>query len=129
MIEAKHKCPWPGCTRGVGDRFWGCIEHWTLIPVYLKNGLRLAENSGLESELIHAKASIQRWIVEDYKPDERGAQQMMINADPGTSFASGVTIDGRVFLLWPERGEYITLSKEESAVAVRAIRAMLAVTA
>ena len=32
-----HKCGWPGCENVVAGRLWGCREHWTLVPVELRD--------------------------------------------------------------------------------------------
>lgn len=123
-----HSCPWPTCSRRIDDRFWGCIEHWNAIPGGLRTGLRKAEGTGDEADLIAAKAEIAKWIDENgSQADQQRAMQISVSSGSDIDFAAGITNDGRVFMLWPRRGEFSTLTKDESAIVLRAVRAMLAV--
>lgn len=125
-----HACQWPNCPRRIDDRHWGCIEHWNLVPQLMRTGLRKAELDGDELDIKLAKAEIARWISErDSAEDHAQAIQIAAASSSDVDFAAGITSDGRVFMLWPRRGEFSTLTKDESAIVVKAIRAMLAAPA
>lgn len=37
-----HLCRWPGCTRQISPRRWGCAQHWHNLPPDLQNRLARA---------------------------------------------------------------------------------------
>lgn len=121
-----HNCPWPNCSRRISDQHWGCIEHWNLVPQLLRTALRKAEAANTEDDITAARAEIAKWIDENRCEAAQQPQAMQIAASAGeVDFAAGITGDGRVFMIWPRRGEFSTLTKDESAIVVKAIRAML----
>lgn len=34
---SRHNCHWPGCTRAVPPRMWGCKPHWFALPKHLRD--------------------------------------------------------------------------------------------
>lgn len=124
---SRHQCPWPKCARPVPDLHWGCIEHWNKVPITLRDLFRRTYDRGAgwnhqSTECDEARARIQQWIDEHTALPEPAS--IAARADDA-QFAAGVTTEGRVFMLWPLSGEYLTLTKEESTLLVRAVRAML----
>jgi hypothetical protein len=127
---AFHPCPWPSCGRRISQLHWGCIEHWNALPNNLRIELRKAESRRDPDDTTAAKAAIAKWIDENgNQADQQRAINLCVSAGNDVDFAAGVTDDGRVFMIWPRRGEFSTLTKDESALLVKAIRAMLPVTA
>jgi len=44
--SAVHCCAWPGCTRAVPVRLWGCKEHWYMLPRELRERILAAHRPG-----------------------------------------------------------------------------------
>lgn len=60
-----HHCNWPGCTQQVPDRWWGCIEHWHLLPLHLRKLWRLEYRQGEPTlRLRQVMLWIQEWIAQ-----------------------------------------------------------------
>lgn len=122
-----HHCPWPGCVRRIPTRVWGCIEPWNRVPYALRVRMRKAMAADDSVEVNAIRAEISRWVEENSEePPEQ--VRVQLSAAEQIGFAAGITDDGRVFMIWPARGEFSTLTREESAILVKAVRAMLTTT-
>lgn len=92
------------------------MAHWQSLPEALRTRYwRASGSSGFEIDEIDA--AIKEWITTD-----REIMKLALEAE--LAFAAGITDRGQVFLLWTKDLKYLTLTKEESAVVVKAIRAM-----
>lgn len=128
MLDSqKHPCNWPNCEKMVHRKFWGCPHHSHTLPPYLLakwwKTINLFERQQTD-EHIEAGQRIQEWIKGNPDADKNRTSMPPLELFAENDFAAGLTDDGRVFLLWPSRLEYITLTKPETAVAIKAIRAM-----
>lgn len=121
-----HICPWPTCTRVVPDPHWGCIEHWGYIPTRLQIDWRVNVKPGADVQSTAGElaiAQISDWVAQN-AGDINGGVGFTLRKSDQSDFCAGLTVEGKLFLLWPNRGEFFTLTREESVVVVRAIRAM-----
>lgn len=44
----KHTCHWPGCTKEVPPKLWGCAPHWFRLPVFLRDAIWRHYRAGQE---------------------------------------------------------------------------------
>ena len=35
-MMAEHLCHWPGCSRKVPPKMWGCKQHWFTLPASIR---------------------------------------------------------------------------------------------
>ncbi|MCG7403049.1 hypothetical protein [Caballeronia zhejiangensis] len=65
-----HDCPWPGCTRQVSTRNWGCSEHWYMLPATIRSWIGRAYRYGIDHDChptrryVTAHHAALRWIAE-----------------------------------------------------------------
>jgi hypothetical protein len=64
-----HTCHWPGCNIQVPRAYWGCREHWMMLPKMIRDRIWEAYQPGQETgqELvseayIDAASAAQAWI-------------------------------------------------------------------
>lgn len=123
-----HRCRWPDCPRITSDNFWGCHEHWSMVPVnvrfkYTRITLRGRPDSEQSTECLSELAKIDDWVRENR--DGIALQTAALKSDK-PAFVCGCTSDGLLMLLWPQKGEYITVTKEEARTVARAMRGLFA---
>ncbi len=71
-----HVCLWPGCTRRVLVKHWGCVAHWAMLPHNLRDliwthyepGQGLAEGAFCEPSeaYLEAMQTVRDWIRAHY---------------------------------------------------------------
>jgi hypothetical protein len=67
---AKHTCHWPGCTKVVAPKFWGCTDHWYRLPAALRKRIWQTYRPGQEIDkkpsqaYVNAARAVQDWIAE-----------------------------------------------------------------
>lgn len=67
-----HCCHWPGCTKRVKPAFWGCFEHWHMLPKRIRNKIWNTYRPGQEEdgdpsrEYILAAEDAQEWILKHH---------------------------------------------------------------
>jgi len=54
----QHACGWPGCTREVGPKHWGCVQHFMRLPQPRRDQTWAAFRAGDAAAL----AETQEWI-------------------------------------------------------------------
>lgn len=65
-----HICHWPGCTREVTPKMWGCKPHWFALPKELRDQIWESYVPGQEirkdpsPEYIVAAKRVQEWITQ-----------------------------------------------------------------
>lgn len=65
---SKHLCHWPGCTREVPPKLWGCKAHWFQLPGALRGRIWATYVPGQEinktpsPEYVAAAKAVQDWI-------------------------------------------------------------------
>ena len=65
-----HHCHWPGCTKEVPPKLWGCKEHWLKLPKHFRDLVWLHYVPGQEKRKDPSRAycelalEIQKWIRE-----------------------------------------------------------------
>jgi len=63
-----HRCHWPGCTKAVPPRMWGCSPHWFSLPKHLRDLIWATYRPGQEIDkrpspaYIDAATKVQEWI-------------------------------------------------------------------
>lgn len=63
-----HRCHWPDCQTVVHPSFWGCIEHWCMLPKPIRRKIWTAYRAGQEirkdpsAEYIAATREAREWI-------------------------------------------------------------------
>ena len=63
-----HTCHWPGCSREVPPKMWGCAKHWFKLPLHLRNEIWRTYRPGQEitktpaDDYIMAARAVQDWI-------------------------------------------------------------------
>lgn len=63
-----HGCHWPGCPKRCKPAYWGCIEHWRLLPSDIRNEIWRTYAAGQEETMtpsrdyLAAADRAQRWI-------------------------------------------------------------------
>jgi hypothetical protein len=66
----QHTCHWPGCTKIVPPKMWGCKAHWFRLPWRIRDAIWRAYIPGQEvtkdpsEAYIAAAREAQRWIKE-----------------------------------------------------------------
>ncbi|HYP79636.1 MAG TPA: hypothetical protein VEQ17_05065 [Steroidobacteraceae bacterium] len=45
-VSAQHNCNWPGCTKRVSIKLWGCMPHWSQLPQELRDRIYRCWNGG-----------------------------------------------------------------------------------
>jgi hypothetical protein len=64
-----HHCHWPGCTKEVPPRMWGCSVHWFKLPASLRARIWRTYVPGQEITKTPSKAyiaaarEVQEWIA------------------------------------------------------------------
>lgn len=54
-----HTCHWPGCTKPVAPKLWGCALHWGALPTFLQRMIWRAYTPGQEV----SKTPSQRYVT------------------------------------------------------------------
>ena len=63
-----HNCHWPGCDKQVPPAKWGCIKHWYMLPISLRNKIWATYKIGQEEtrtpsrEYVYVARQVQAWI-------------------------------------------------------------------
>jgi hypothetical protein len=63
-----HTCHWPGCSREVPPKMWGCKSHWFALPIHLRRRIWATYVQGQEvtkrvsGEYLDAAKAVQEWI-------------------------------------------------------------------
>lgn len=63
-----HDCHWPGCPVQVKPAFWGCFEHWHMLPKRIRDAIWRTYRPGQEKDgqpsraYILAAEDAQEWI-------------------------------------------------------------------
>lgn len=66
-----HHCHWPGCSKEVPPRMWGCSTHWFKLPKQLRDKVWAAYVPGQEinktpsESYIAVAKEVQEWIVKN----------------------------------------------------------------
>lgn len=69
MAGTDHTCHWPGCTKKVPPRMWGCGRHWNMLPEYIRDAIWNAYVPGQEVRkdpspaYLRAAQAARHWIV------------------------------------------------------------------
>lgn len=69
-----HICHWPGCTRSVKPAFWGCREHWYMLPPLIRAKIWATYRPGQEVSktpspaYLEAARAAEQWIAEQGEP-------------------------------------------------------------
>jgi hypothetical protein len=64
-----HTCHWPGCSRAVPPKMWGCRQHWFSLPKQLRDRIWANYVPGQEITktpsvaYIEAARAVQDWIT------------------------------------------------------------------
>lgn len=62
-----HFCHYPGCTKAVPPKLWGCKKHWFMLPQRLRNLIWLTYRAGQEidknpsAEYLAVADQVQQW--------------------------------------------------------------------
>lgn len=70
-MTVKHHCHWPGCTKEVPPKMWGCKEHWFTLPKSLRDQVWATYRPGQEitktpsAAYLHVADKVQQWIREN----------------------------------------------------------------
>ena len=65
-----HHCHWPGCTKEVPPKLWGCLPHWKALPADLQRRIWATYVPGQEvtktpsREYLEVADAVQRWCRE-----------------------------------------------------------------
>jgi hypothetical protein len=76
----KHHCHWPGCDRKVPPAKWGCIKHWYMLPIGLRNKIWVTFRPGQEISktpsrtYVEVAREVQEWIKANHG-DEHAEQR------------------------------------------------------
>jgi hypothetical protein len=68
----EHHCHWPGCEELVPPAKWGCLKHWKMLPLELRNLIWQTYRIGQETNLTPSKAyiaaanKVQKWVQENH---------------------------------------------------------------
>lgn len=69
MRMADHTCHWPGCSKPVPPRMWGCRPHWYKLPQQIRDRIWSTYRAGQEitktpsREYVAAAREAQDWIA------------------------------------------------------------------
>lgn len=64
-----HHCHWPGCDQQVPPAKWGCMRHWYMLPMYLRNKIWAAYKPGQEDtqspsrKYVEVAREVRAWIT------------------------------------------------------------------
>jgi len=64
-----HTCHWPGCTRAVPPKLWGCKPHWYALPKPLRDRIWATYRPGQEidkrpsGDYLAAANAVREWIL------------------------------------------------------------------
>lgn len=64
-----HTCHWPGCTKEVPPKMWGCKTHWFKLPKRLRDKIWATYVPGQEisktpsKEYLEAATEVRNWIL------------------------------------------------------------------
>ena len=74
-----HHCHWPGCSREVPPKLWGCKQHWFRLPRRLRDRIWATYVPGQEITKTPSRAyievarEVQQWIAENGNAHEVSA--------------------------------------------------------
>lgn len=74
-----HHCHWPGCTKPVPPKMWGCSQHWFKLPLRLRSLIWDTYRPGQEitktpsAAYVAAAKEVQAWIDTQEKPAPEAA--------------------------------------------------------
>lgn len=74
----KHNCHWPGCTKEVPPRMWGCRPHWFMLTPILRARIWATYVPGQEmrkdpsDEYLRVADQVQQWC-RDYIARKEGS--------------------------------------------------------
>jgi hypothetical protein len=69
-----HTCHWPGCTKQVPPKLWGCREHWFMLPPPFRRAIWKHYVPGQEIRkdpsraYIETARQVQEWILTNHPP-------------------------------------------------------------
>ena len=68
-LVSSHTCHWPGCSREVPPRMWGCRAHWFTLPKRLRDAVWLQYVPGQEDRkdpspaYLEVADRVQQWCL------------------------------------------------------------------
>lgn len=119
--EVRHCCPWPGCTRIVSARFWGCPDHWGELPEEFRFAWMRTHSPYRAVQSVANQSAVERirnWVTENAQRVESRATKTL-----SSEFACGYTDEGDLFLFWPRDREYILVSRKHVSLLQRMVLA------
>lgn len=63
-----HNCNWPGCTRQVNVKSWGCRDHMAALPLDLRMHVATSWGPPSKPSLVYVQRDINVW-VSNQNPD------------------------------------------------------------
>jgi hypothetical protein len=77
--KGDHHCHWPGCPIRVKPAVWGCMKHWKMLPLFLRNKIWATFRPGQEitktpsPEYVRTAREVQDWIAA-YEAQQRNGR-------------------------------------------------------